>query len=365
MLKKITITVILLIIMLFSGCGINSNINITSDEQLLSFLPVNGEEFSGDGDYFHVSKQIDLSKEDGFAIAYVKGEVKNNFTGGTGFDYNFTITLKVTNQEIIQSYEGSHLNESDFDEVVLLKLPLELDKSWTFSTKNKAGKKQKVIATITEIFNNGKGIKVRYETKGGYYEERTIYEKHGVVDFVRQVNYKNESTVTGYHSALEIVKINNEATSDNSLDEKDNLTEELTSDINNASMSETTGTEATGSQDFPTVVIEVPIAYYNLILGFEQAWSSYINNSSEDLLKFVDENSPAYQKIMEIDRSSNPMLEFVKYYPYEMTIDGDVIVINIVETFITEDKTTIKNKVSYKIANANTLPKVYDFEVIK
>ena len=365
MLKKVAITVILLTVTLFSGCGINSNINITSDARLMAFLPVNGDEFSGDGDYFHVSKQIDLGKEDGFDIAFVEGEVKNNFIGGTGFDYNFIITLKVTNQEIIQSYEGNHLNESDFDEVVLLKLPLELNKSWTFTTKNKAGKKQKVTATITDVFNSGKGIKVRYETKDGYYEERTIYEKHGVVDFVRQVNYKNVSTVTGYHSSFEIVKINDDATNDFSTDEKDNLTAELTTEPNNASTSESIESGAIISQDFPIVVIEVPVAYYNLILGFEQAWSGYINNSSDDLLKFVDEDSPAYQKIMEIDRSSNLVLEFVKYYPYEMLVDGDVIVINIVETFINEDKATIKNKVSYKIANADTLPKVFDFEVIK
>ncbi|GAB6106181.1 hypothetical protein [Fusibacter bizertensis] len=359
--KKIIITAVVLSVFLFTGCGIHSDINRPSDERLLKFLPVNGEEFLGDGDYYHVTKEIQFEKDDGKESAVITGEVKNNFAGGTGADYNFTIRLEVTSQELVQTYTGNRLNDSDFDRVILLKLPLEADQSWSFTATNKEGKKQKVTATITEIFNDGKGIKVRYETKDGYFEERTLYEKHGVIDFLRQVIYQNESTVTGYHSVLEIVKDDQASASSNSTNASDDLTSDVSIDATIDSSMDTT----TDTQVFPMKVIDLPIAYYNLILGFEQAWTGYVSNSSDDLLKFVEPDTPAYTKMMEVDRSSDIKMNFVKYYPYEMTTENNYIVINIVETFTTEDQITIKNKVSYTISNADTIPKVYDFEVIK
>lgn len=363
--KKIIITAVVLSVFLFTGCSIHSDANIPSDEHLLKFLPASGEEYLGDGDYYHVTKEIQFEKEDGMESAVITGEVKNNFAGGTGADYNFTIRLEVTSQELVQTYTGNRLNDSDFDRVILLKLPLEVDHSWSFTATNKEGKKQKVTATITEIFNDGKGIKARYETKDGYFEERTLYEKHGVIDFLRQVIYQNESTVTGYHSVLEIVKEDQASASSKSTTEGDDITSDVSMDTTIDSSIDTTTDTTTDAQVFPMKVIELPVAYYNLILGFEQAWTGYISNSSDDLLKFVEPDTPAYTKIMEVDRSGDIIMNFVKYYPYEMTAENNYIVINIVETFTTEDQITIKNKVSYTISNADTIPKVYDFEVIK
>ena len=355
--RKIIITAFLLSIILLTGCEIESTSMKVSDENLIKFLPVLVDEFSGDGDYYHISKNIEIESSKDIKTAVITGEVKNNFIGGTGAEYNYTMRLTVTDEALVQTYSGSRLNESDFDEVVLLKLPLEINRSWTFTTQNKAGQKQKVTATIQDIFNSGKGVKVRYETKDGYFEERTLYEGHGVVDFVRQVMYKDESSVTGYHSAFKIP----------SSDLGDDLSAIIEPSSNNEvnTSTENTDGEEENEQEFPLKVIEIPVAYYNLILGFEQAWVNYITNESDDLLKFVDVDTPAYIKIDAVERPAETGMSFVKYYPYELSIDGDFIIINIVETFSTEENSNIKNKVSYTISNAATLPKIYDFEVIK
>ena len=241
--------VIVLTFFVLVGC---SNESGPPDPELVEFLPTINERYVGDSGYFHVVETIERESASDAETAILSGEVKDNETTITKADFDFMITMSVIEDKIEQTYTGSRLNESNFDKIVLLKKPIEVGNTWSFNAKDIAGNKWKVTGEITSIDETGEKIGVKHSIKDGYYEERVIQKGRGVTDFVRLIVFKNESTVTGYHTE-------------------------------NASVATTEKAEDT---------LKIPVAYYNLILGFEQAWPSYVKQDNYDLLKFIYLESP-------------------------------------------------------------------------
>ncbi len=223
------IHVIVLTFFILAGC---SNEIVPPDPELIEFLPTITERYVGDSGYFHVVETIERESASDAETAIISGEVKDNETTITNADFDFTITLVVVEDKLEQTYKGSQLNESNFDKVVLLKKPIEVGNTWSFNAKDIAGNKWKVTGEITSLDETGEIIGVKHSIKDGYYEERVIQKGRGVTNFERLIVFKNESTVTGYHTE-------------------------------NASVATTEKAEDT---------LKIPVAYYNLILGFEQAW---------------------------------------------------------------------------------------------
>lgn len=314
--------VIVLTFFVLVGC---SNESGPPDPELVEFLPTINERYVGDSGYFHIVETIERESASDAETAILSGEVKDNETTITKADFDFMITMSVIEDKIEQTYTGSRLNESNFDKIVLLKKPIEVGNTWSFNAKDIAGNKWKVTGEITSIDETGEKIGVKHSIKDGYYEERVIQKGRGVTDFVRLIVFKNESTVTGYHTE-------------------------------NASVATTEKAEDT---------LKIPVAYYNLILGFEQAWPSYVKQDNDDLLKFISLESPALEKIKAVTRDANTAIEFVRFYPYELTEIGTMIAIKVVEAFKTTDETRIENKVLYQIVIEKGEPKIYDFEMIK
>ena len=317
-----TIFCIVLTFFILVGC---SNETVPPDPDLIEFLPTINERYVGDSGYYHVVETIERESDADVEAAILSGEVKDNETTITKADFDFIITLSVVEDKMEQTYTGSRLNESNFDKIVLLKKPIEVGNSWTFNAKDIAGNKWKVTGVITSVDETGEIIGVKHSIKDGYYEERVLQKGRGVTDFVRLIVFKNESTVTGYHTE-------------------------------NASVATTEKAEDT---------LKIPVVYYNLILGFEQAWPSYVKKDNDDLLKFLSLGSPAHEKIKAVTRDANTAIEFVRFYPYELTEIGTMIAIKVVEVFKTTDEIRIENKVLYQIVVEKSEPKIYDFEMIK
>ncbi|HSN66627.1 MAG TPA: hypothetical protein VLS94_08300, partial [Fusibacter sp.] len=257
-----TIFCIVLTFVILIGC---SSETVPPDPDLIEFLPTINERYVGDSGYYHVVETIERESDADLETAILSGEVKDNETTITKADFDFIITLSVVEDKLEQTYTGSRLNESNFDKIVLLKKPLEIGNTWSFNAKDIAGNKWKVTGEITSVDETGERIGVKHSIKNGYYEERVMQKGRGVTDFVRLIIFKNESTVTGYHTE-------------------------------NASVATTEKAEDT---------LKIPVAYYNLILGFEQAWPSYVKNDNDDLLKFISLESPALEKIKAVTRDAN------------------------------------------------------------
>lgn len=333
--KKYAVWIIVLLIL--TSCGRTPyNLN-PPNETLLAFLQNTVDSYTGDSNYFHVVKTITNEASNSVTLT---GEVKNNSTGGTKSEYEFEISCSVDGDRMIQSIEGTRLNDSDYNEVVLLEAPLEIGHQWHYKAIDYDGKKVTFNAEIIDVWKNGDAVKVRYETKEGYYEERTLFKGHGTIDFVKGISYKGTSIITGYHSAFDL---------------------ESVSDLESTTSVEIETSSEVPTVDIPLVSINIPVSIYNLLLGFNQSWDGLINDGDDAVWKLVEEASPASDKLSAVDFSEEKGYRFSKFYAYELYEEKPYVVVSIVETYIDENQNEIRNKVTYWISDSDTVPKIYDF----
>jgi len=324
--KRIFLSIVIALPLLISvGCTMAKSEVLPPSTSLLEFLPAVTDRYTGDSGYLHVIEKIERESSAETEIARLSGEVKDNSPAIIVDDFDFEIILTVDADKIVQTYSGSRLNESNFDSLVLLKPPLEVGNKWTFTAKDLYGSKWKVTGEIKEIDASGDVLTIRHSTKDGYYEERILQKGRGVTDFLRVLTFKNESTFTGYHAENASI-----ATTEKEID-----------------------------------VLKIPVAYYNLILGFEQAWPEYVKQENDDLLKFISEKSLAYEKIKAVSRDANTAIDFVRFYPYEMTEEGAIIGVKVVEIFKTTEEDSVENKVLYQIIIEKGVAKIVDFKQVK
>lgn len=338
--KTFLLCIMIVFTLSFVGCGKNTSKGPAPDDLLLSFLPSLNESYSGDSGYFHVIKSIEKETTESEVVSLIKGEVRDNTLEATNKNFDFEIRWVVNSESILQTTQGTELNETVFSEIVVLKRPIEVGNSWVFTTTNQMDKKVKVTGKIISIDSDGEVVVVKYSTKDGYSEERTLRKGRGTTDFTRLVVYKNESSITGYHSE------NGSALSTDST-----IPEHTTEDA--------------FQEEFPVTEVKIPVAAFNLILGFDQSWADYVKQENDDLLKFILEDSPAMEKINAVTRDAATAIEFVKYYPYELKIEAPYTIVKVVETFVTLENEEIKNKVQYTMIADDNVFKLYDFERIE
>lgn len=339
--KRIYFSLSVVLTLLISvGCSSYQTKAVPPDKALIEYLPTVNESYIGDSAYYHVVENIELESTPDSEIAILSGEVKDNATTITKDNFDFEIVLTVDAEKIVQTYSGSRLNESKFNTLILLKLPIEVGNTWTFTTQDDSGKKWKVTGEITSVDETGDELVVRHSIKDGYYEERVLKKGRGVTDFLRLLVYKNEKTYTGYHAEQSSISGEEIASSPNETNESNETMETAES-------------------------LKIPVAYYNLILEFEQAWSGYVKGENEALLKFISEDSPAYEKIKAVPQDPDTAIAFVRFYPYEMSENGSVLSIKVVEIFKSETEEPIENKVLYQIVIEKGVAKIYDFENIE
>lgn len=323
---------IICLIGLITGCEFNSNLDIESNPTILEFLPETADTFDGDGGYQHVINQIEkISDRKGEGVKLF-GEVKDILPPGKYENHAFSIELRVDENQMVQTYSGKRLNESEFMKLILVKLPLEVGNTWKFNSETRSGDNVSVMGEIVEYDDAIGMIRVRHSLKNGYYEERTLYKHRGVTDFVRLVTFKNETAISGYHSVWRF----------DALDASD-------IEVDMA---------------YPKQVV-IPDHLYNLILGFNQSWSAFILNEDEEILSFIEDGSEAYKKIMAVDRELSTAITFMKYYPYAIELDNNQATIWAFERFEDQEGLTLENKVKYNIVQVNLIPKISNFEIVK
>lgn len=313
--------------LIFTGCskeGIE-RVPVIADSTLLAFMPEILSGYSGEGSYYHESKRIEISNEVTGDWIRVFGEVKDNLTGYSKIDFNYQINYWVDADKIVQTYEGAALNESNFKSIELLRLPIEKGNTWVFSAEDHTGKSVKVTGEIMEVSDEADHVVVKHSTKDGYYEQRDLYKGMGVTDFIRQVTYKNESTLSGYHMDY------------------------ITSD----------------EEEMEVQRIQIPDALYQLILKFEMAWALYVVEEDLAIFETLLPESNAEQKIKSIIQMPTFELEFVEFIPYEHLIVGDVHIIYVREVFMNASEEVMENKMMFTIMDADAQLQIIDFEFIK
>lgn len=323
--KTIKLFAVMMFALLFMvSCTDEQNEIGKPDEVLISYLPEVPYQVEGDGDYYHEVQKIETLETEKDVTVIMQGEVKALTSAKHLKDHQFEVKLKVTGEDMTQFAVGDKLNDSEFEPLILLRAPVSLGNKWSFWTKDRQGKHIKVGAEITSYDEESGNLTVRYTTKGDYYEERQFRKGMGVTDFTRLVTFKNESTITGYHLI---------ETGDGVNVTEDNL---------------------------PDRVL-IPSRYYALILGFNQAWSRYLNGKDTDVFDFVVSESEASKKMTALSTEDFKAVVFVSFYPYQITRAEEGAIVHVVEQYEADSGEVLINKVKYQILEVDGIPKIIDF----
>lgn len=143
--------------------------------------------YNGFAEYGHTLVLNDINEDEGKLVYLTTGEVDDMSDGESDKDFSLSVTFTVTPQSITQEKTGEMMLDI-FDQMVLVKAPLEQGNTWTQKVKSVDGIETTLECTIEKIEeDNGKKVyTVVYQDQNGpYYEKRVIQEGIGVINFTR------------------------------------------------------------------------------------------------------------------------------------------------------------------------------------
>ena len=268
--KKILLISLLISTLHLTGCSWNEGedpTKITSgkfDQELEGLFP--SEEgfkwqYFGTADYGQTMWIERVYQSNSQKIIKVKGEINDLSGGSSPIDYSLQMTYAIEPDRVVQSKISEAMMDSEYDKLTLIMTPLEIGTQWKEEVIDSQGKKETVTGEIieTEDHPEGRIYKVLYsEDNSDYSEVRKIQSGRGVVDFLKTMKYQTESIDVGYH----IYKTNVEKKKES---------------------------QATGNVEEELIK--------GTIYNFDESWTSFVNNGSDDVYKYVLENSPAYNAV--------------------------------------------------------------------
>ncbi|GAU77357.1 hypothetical protein [Fusibacter sp. 3D3] len=327
---------ILMSLLICTACN-HSNEQMGYDPDLLSYMVSEPARYYGEGQYYHEIQKIESTALDKQYRIEASGEIKDTSIGKTYIDYAFNYQFLITDQMILQTLNNNRLNDSDFKEIELLRLPLEVGHTWTFNAVMFNDKTVKMTAEIFEVNDTSDEIKVRY-TANGYVETRFFKKKFGVTDFIKEVAYKDVKAISGFH--LEEGKKIGLPRSESKIKENSNE-ENAFADINE---------------------VNVTPVEHDLILGFNQNYEKKIKLETDNLLDYIMPESPASEKIDNLKFVDVGTFNFMKFKVKSKTTVGDLSTIEVVELYDLGNDQSILNTVTYTLKIYGDQLMIYDFE---
>lgn len=327
--------VLVVLVIILSGCSrddFSINDDFPPNQVLSAYLPAEDFEFMGERGYYHYYKNINVEEQSDRILISITGEVKDNSRNIGKNDHGFQIELWVDSEKMVQTFSGQMLNESEFDRLILLKMPIIEEATWEFDALDKLGRKQTVTGRIVKIEDRNETIEVEYSTKAGIFEKRTIEKNRGTISFVKQVAYKDAVTYTGYHT----IPVENTLITENDEDNKySNLD-----------------------------TVEVDFEIYDLIDEFNKRWVNYIKNIDQSLMELIDVNSNAYLKVVSIKDESIPLNNYLGFKPYKLESDNEVTLVYVLEKFRVNDGETHYNSICYEVIKTDEGIYISDFYLV-
>lgn len=149
--------------------------------------------YSGFAEYGHkmiltdIEKNEKIKKPEDIMFTYkIEGEVDDVSGGEAKGDFSLDIRYEIGKGEMKQIKKEEHMLDSKFDEITIIKTPLEKGNSWTEKKTDSEGREYNIKASIEDIIekDNRKIYVVKYEdTNSKYYERRKIEEGIGIIAF--------------------------------------------------------------------------------------------------------------------------------------------------------------------------------------
>lgn len=181
-----------------------TNIQDESNEILKNILPVQTGYrwiYNGFAEYGNtmILKEINYEAPD---YQYVlEGEVEDMSGGESSADFSVKLQYLIKKGAIVQVKEEQLMMDSIFDNLIIIKAPLEVGNSWSQMAVDKEGNQLEVKGTITKIeLENGKKVyDVKYEYgDSGLFELRRIKEGVGTILFQKPFMSDGNTFEMGY-----------------------------------------------------------------------------------------------------------------------------------------------------------------------
>ncbi|MBF4694792.1 hypothetical protein [Fusibacter ferrireducens] len=335
--KKKIVFVILLNLLFLTACnGLKTQADYSSE--LVSYMISEPANYYGEGQYYHEIQKIEHAIFEGQYQIDASGEIKDNSIGNTSADYTFNYEFLVTDQSVIQKLNNNRLNDSDFQVVEILSLPLEMGHTWYFDAVMFNNKTTKMTAEIVYISEALDEIKVKYTAKD-YTEFRVFKKGLGVTDFTKEIAYKNVKAISGFHLQK-----------DGELDRADFSEAEVTVIQN----------EADAFTDIAEQ--ETTLAEHDLILGFNQNYEKKIKLEEHQLSDYVMPESPAREKIDQLKAVDVGTFHFIQFKAKTRKTIGEAVIIEVVEQYDIGEGQSIVNTITYTLKPYGDRLMIYNFE---
>ncbi len=286
MFKKIALF-LLILCMSITMFACNKEVDIPLDKNLASLFPEENFKwaYKGNDDYYHEMMLESIKSDEKEMIYKIVGEVRKpaNISG------NYTIELfyKIVGNSVIQVRNADMMIDSEYNNITLIKSPLEVGTMWQDVVKDKDGNKAHIEAKITEIKNDPKGkiYNVVYvNSKTGYSEVRQIMEHYGVIAFVKVLNMNGMDIEQGYGLYGEgsgyVEPIAKKNTEEKEPKEEENAIKDTT--------------EIDYAEDEKNIKIALE--------EFNNSWIDYVNKGDETFFSYCVKNGEAYQNGKKFDR---------------------------------------------------------------
>jgi len=161
--------------------------------------------YLGSVDYGHDMEITSIIKDEAATYYEIEGYVHDLSDGESDADFSIALEYILQPNVIIQTKDEETMLDSDYDEIELIREPLEEGNSWTQEVESEDGTAVTLESTITrvEVTEDGTILTVRYEDpESDYFEERQIKEGTGVIYFQRLM-YGDDTTYEMQYSVFE------------------------------------------------------------------------------------------------------------------------------------------------------------------
>ncbi|MCR3957033.1 MAG: S-layer homology domain-containing protein [Gudongella sp.] len=160
-----------------------------------------GWTYHGSVEYGHDMEIKSIIIGDASTDYIIQGDVHDMSGGESDSDYSLNLEYSIQSDVIIQTKTEEMMLDSDYDEIELIRTPLEKGNTWNQEVSNPEGGETTLKSTITSVEDteDGRIFTVIYEDiNSDYYEERRIQEGVGVISFVKLMNLEDDSYPMGY-----------------------------------------------------------------------------------------------------------------------------------------------------------------------
>lgn len=351
--KKINlyICILLLLLVFFGGCSVsrenNEVIDVALDEyskELDGFLPKGDFKwiYTGFAEYMQELTIMDVYETSAKKTYKTSGEVLDMSSGESSLDFSLAVNYIITHDELIQEKIEEVMMDSEFDKLILLKLPIEVNATWSENVTSSDGEKESITATIVEIIGKKPNRTVRVEyvsSDAKYMEKRSIQEGLGVVSFDKSMNFGSDKFDMGYSlMKYKLEKANADTDSEANISKDLSTDDKLNNKVDDPNLVE---------KELVNQLSDEEKAVKEAIVNFNNSWLSYINDDDNSIYDYLLPNGKAY-KIIKNFKKGNMKQKFNVMDVQEVSIDGSEANVNVHEEIV-------------KLIDNNSTTLVYDW----